>query len=74
MTCNKLFHVDIVKKFDRHDAKFENKQKIVPYNPREEVRKVFALAKFSDYALYCIVSSDAASSRKERPITTTNSC
>ncbi len=43
MTCNKLFHVDIVKKFDRHDAKFENKQKIVPYNPREEVRKVFAV-------------------------------
>ena len=35
-----IFHVDVVKKFDRYDHKFEQKQNRVPYNPANEVKKV----------------------------------
>jgi hypothetical protein len=72
-----LFHTDIVKKFDKYDAKFESRQKIVPYNPREEVRKVSRIILFfhvneNKLYLHLNFSLDAPPSGKTRFATTIN--
>lgn len=38
------FHVDITKKFEKHDRVNERLQQSKPYNPREDIRKVSQLA------------------------------
>lgn len=53
-----LFHTDIVKKFDRHDQRFESKTNRAPYNPATEVKKVSFIHLFYAYPISDDVNYD----------------